>query len=284
MPAQPQPPQPRPSKWRRLWSRRLRRRPLLPFLFLAFAVVDVAVLAFDFDNAKGAVFTLILLGLVLGQVSLLGVWVVSRVRGLLARLLIAIPVAVLVTTPLAIALPDPHVVVMTFVVVFLLVSTAVAAAISTVRSRLRSGLRTRPRVRYKVGLLLTAMTIVPFAIYAVQNGRWDVFGDSAVILSISCELAALACMLILAAAIRSDGLLALAYSVTMLGLLAAQYAIGSPKFALLSFNYYLGYLVSVGGGLVALRQGQRKPSAGAPVLQQESAAYDSGDTSIDLIA
>lgn len=82
-----------PDRYRRLWRRRLRRRPLLPFLLLATVAVDLVMLSDSFTMKES-----FLIGLVVGQIGLLGIWVTHSRSGILSRVFL-----VLVLTLFAIA-------------------------------------------------------------------------------------------------------------------------------------------------------------------------------------
>lgn len=77
-------------RYRRLWRRRLRRRPLLPFLLAATLAVDLAIWfsGGEFDNPYTG-------GFIGGQIALLGVWVTHHRRGALARIVVALAVLLL---------------------------------------------------------------------------------------------------------------------------------------------------------------------------------------------
>lgn len=71
-----------PEKHRRLWKRRLRRRPLLPFLLAATAAMDLAFLWLDNSNP-------FVTGAVAAQIALLGIWVTWSRRGIMPRACVA---------------------------------------------------------------------------------------------------------------------------------------------------------------------------------------------------
>lgn len=71
-----------PEKHRRLWKRRLRRRPLLPFLLAATAAMDLAFLWLDNGNP-------FVTGAVAAQIALLGIWVTWSRRWIMPRACVA---------------------------------------------------------------------------------------------------------------------------------------------------------------------------------------------------
>ncbi|QDT70423.1 hypothetical protein MalM25_33710 [Planctomycetes bacterium MalM25] len=79
-----------PTRYRRLWRRRLRRRPLLPFLLAATLAVDLAMLF-----RSGVEDSHFFGGLLGGQIGLLAIWVTHQARGLPARLFTALALVLL---------------------------------------------------------------------------------------------------------------------------------------------------------------------------------------------
>lgn len=82
-------PEPARSKWRRLWRRRLRRRPLLPFVLAAFVALDLAIFSLQEKSVDEGVR---IVGYVLlsAQTSLLAIWVTQSWRGWAPRLSLAV--------------------------------------------------------------------------------------------------------------------------------------------------------------------------------------------------
>lgn len=90
-----------PERYRRLWRRRLRRRPLLPWLLVGTAAFDAAGCVAFYNDWEAA----LLYGVFLGQMCLLSVWGVSSRAGLLGRLLAIVCADWLIGTLLSPGIP-----------------------------------------------------------------------------------------------------------------------------------------------------------------------------------
>ena len=168
---------PIPERYRRLWRRRLRRRPLLPFLLLATVAVN---LAFCFTTIAQDNFyndNLFLGGLIGGQIALLAIWATHQFRGALARGFIAlllIHIALHASIGLPIEQEDmigPTAYTMVLSITALAALTASALRWTCVPRT--NSLRPRRSARLRVSTLLWITLNVAFLIVFGQEGEWS---------------------------------------------------------------------------------------------------------------
>jgi len=171
-----------PERYRRLWRRRLRRRPLLPFLLLATLAVDAVL----WVGARGD--NPVVTGLVAGQLALLGAWVTWAPRGVTPRAVVALAATLLalaLTGTLALgeradrvqATPYHDVDLpglATAVILASLAATTLGAAAVRLLQRLRRGLRAPLRTRVGIAALLWATAFAAAALAFGRTAQWDV--------------------------------------------------------------------------------------------------------------
>ncbi len=267
-----------PAKYRRLWKRRLRRRPLLPFLLAAAITCHLLVFLVDWEGESiSAPYAVI--GLLFGLIHLLGVWVSSRRHGVFMRSTWALLATCGTIGLLSWALPDPPGAVLAIGVVVLVLATAVSALLQAIAFRYREGMARRYQLRYSIGLLLAATTATPFLLWGMRSGRWQVLLDASVFCLVLLELLPLVLFLSLSLATQTPRLstAALSLLVVILGffsvVLPASLVVASPV-------YYLGITVSIGGMLTALQVRGRTPITKA----NQSSVVSESEESIDLQA
>jgi hypothetical protein len=145
-----------------LWRRRLRRRPLLPFLLAATLAVDV-VLAASLQASPNAAF-IAGFGFLLGQIGLLAVWSLHTPRWIAQRLLLALGVTVIVGRWFLSTEAEDIPWYTTFV---LAIDCIVLAGFHWIRQR-RKLLHTKRR-RFGIGGILAWTTIAAVAIAALRS-------------------------------------------------------------------------------------------------------------------
>lgn len=180
-------------RYRRLLQRRLRRRPLLPFLLAATVAID-ATIVFSGSNLGDILgdefWRLFILGTVVGQIGLLGIWVASAWQGIVLRL----GIAVLASQVIAIVLTDPFssdqwmdVFAMSAVSLFLLAATISTAAASRLLAGCLNHQKSRFPLVFSVGTLLLLTTVVAVVIVIVKQGDWSFLVDYLTIAEIILE-------------------------------------------------------------------------------------------------
>lgn len=176
-------------RYRRLLQRRLRRRPLLPFLLAATVAVDVAVVASrqDFMGAQ-TYWGLIVLGMVIGQVGLLGVWVASAWQGIVLRLGIAVLASQIIAIVLANPLHKFQLEGFPFASAFLL-SLLAGTIVTMIALEFFVGCfkQRRPRfsIAYSVGTLLLLTTVVAIVASLSKQGDWSFFLNQTIVARLS---------------------------------------------------------------------------------------------------
>lgn len=170
-----------PESYRRLWRRRLRRRPLLPFLLAAVFAVDAVIALQGLETSElGS-------GFLAAQISLLAIWITHTSRGLLLRTVIAFIVSVLVGVGTAYSPSDtfygPQELFAIFAaVVSLLVSTssATAAIVRTASRRLRPA-KLQAKRRVTIAGILTLTFFVAILLATFREARLSVITDPLVV-------------------------------------------------------------------------------------------------------
>lgn len=155
-----------PEKYRRLWRRRLRRRPLLPFLLAATLAVDVLIAA-SIDFRRDTLATVAGCGFLLAQVGLMAAWSLHSPRWVAQRLLIGLGVSVVLGWWFLGNDADN----LDWFVTFVL---AIDVLILSVLFRFRRKNLLQPRLgRYGIGGLLSWTTIAAVAIAALRSVDWS---------------------------------------------------------------------------------------------------------------
>lgn len=164
-----------PEKYRRLWRRRLRRRPLLPFLLAAFAAADVAVLRFA-ESSRSDFAELSLLAMLGAQLGLLAIWTTHSMRGWAPRA--AISTGLLMMAVSWVEQPDEDqyiraVIFPTFAV------TALGVIISRwmASSHLRRNVIAARKRKFGIATVLWVTLVVALLIAVLRNADWSVLAN-----------------------------------------------------------------------------------------------------------
>jgi hypothetical protein len=254
-----------PEKWRRLWRRRLRRRPLLPFMLAAFLAVDAAFCAVVFSEWQGDA-GYFLLGLVFGQVPLIGAWVASRRFGIALRMVWGVLLTAIIASPFVLASPDEVGLYIAFFSAYLALVTVVAGVLELRRSARQQGLKRRSRFQFTIGLLVGAMTAAPLTIIAVTNGEWWALYDFDVVMAFVAEAIVMTLILSLNSYLRSTSNFIAVVAVLALGLLVFDFVSSGKTEDFLPPGYLLGYVFAVAVGLLAVRW-QRRQDDSVPAVK-----------------
>jgi len=154
-----------PEKYRRLWRRRLRRRPLLPFLLAATVAVDVLIAA-SIDVRKDTLATITGFSFLLAQVGLIAAWSLHTTRWVAQRLLIALGVSVVLGWWFFTNDSDNLLWFVTFVL------AADVLVLSVWHWSRRHKLLRSKRRRYGIGGLLAWTTIAAVLLAALRSVDW----------------------------------------------------------------------------------------------------------------
>jgi hypothetical protein len=165
-----------PEKWRRLWRRRLRRRPLLPFLLAAFLAVDAVLLTLP-DKWRSDQIDLATISVLGAQLSLLAIWTTHSRRQWLPRLCITVGLILAVTTQVDRSDAGSYVRPVIFVI-FAFSSTGLLCLRAVLGSRLaKSRLRWRHRKQLGIATILWMTLAVAMLIAALREAQWQVLLD-----------------------------------------------------------------------------------------------------------
>lgn len=240
-----------PERYRRLWRRRLHRRPLLPFLLAATLAVDGLKAAVPLGSPNEGLSNFAL-GLTIGQIGLLALWVVSRRFGVANRLGMAVlGMMALIAIVLSPNDLDEFDAVVAFGALALVASLAVCAGVKAVAAVWkRSAIRRRRRTRFSMGFLVGAMLVLPPAVLITRMDAWDWMLDGDMLVSIVLETALLGIMLSLSTAIPSPAFFGL---VCLAGLLATAAFGAADGDQLMSAPYYLGHATILSAWLTGLK-------------------------------
>lgn len=198
-----------PEKYRRLWRRRLRRRPLLPFLLAATLAVDLAVRFANGweEESFGSVFAL---GYFAGQLGLLGIWITHARRGLLPRIglaIVTVSIALLLIDSLRLSEPEssesaPRYWAETMsasvqaIVLATLGTTVVAAGVTRlIVLYFDNRLISHRRGQFKISTLLWLTLILALLLGFGRYAAWDAVANSDVAMLIAAESLPVAIML-----------------------------------------------------------------------------------------
>lgn len=157
-----------PARYRRLWKRRLRRRPLLPLAIAATLALDlVLVLSKDLADYTGG-------GFLVGQLALVAIWVTHSWRLLPTRLLSGLAVLLGLVAAYAVAAgmgPDTYVALTAMTGVFAGQLLA-AGLVHHIASRMQRTYTVRRGFRFSVGSLLVISTVAAVLAVIVRLGDW----------------------------------------------------------------------------------------------------------------
>lgn len=165
-----------PEKYRRLWRRRLRRRPLLPFLLAATLAVDAVLLTLP-DKWRSDHVDLATISVLGAQLSLLAIWTTHSLRQWLPRLCISIGLILAVTTQ--VDRSDAGSYVRPVILgIFATSSTGLLCLRAVLVSRLaKSRLRWRHRKQLGIATILWMTLAVAMLIAALREAQWQVLLD-----------------------------------------------------------------------------------------------------------
>lgn len=165
-----------PEKYRRLWRRRLRRRPLLPFLLAAMLAVDAVLLTLP-DKWRSDQVDLATISVLGAQLSLLAIWTTHSIRQWLPRLCIAIGLILAVTAQ--VDRSDAGSYVRPVILgIFASSSTGLLCLRVALVSRLaKSRLRWRHRRQLGIATILWMTLAVAMLIAALREAQWQVLLD-----------------------------------------------------------------------------------------------------------
>lgn len=156
-----------PEKYRRLWRRRLRRRPLLPFLLAATLAVDVLLMFSPaMRSGDGTFIANAGYGVLLAQIGLAAIWAVHTSRFIPQRLVIAALWAIAVGEGFF-AIPGDD------FSWFAIITLIVDAVVYLVAKRIwkKPGLQSAT-LRFGIGNLLAWTTIAVVGISALRSVDW----------------------------------------------------------------------------------------------------------------
>ncbi|QDV76001.1 hypothetical protein K2D_42260 [Planctomycetes bacterium K2D] len=159
-------------KWRRLWRRRLKRRPLLPFLLAAFVAADIAVLRFA-ESSRSDFAELSLLAMLGAQLGLLAIWTTHSMRGWAPR--VAISTGLLMTAVSLVEQPDEDQYIRA--VIF---PTFAVTALGVIFSRWIASSHQRRKViavrkrKFGIATVLWITLVVALLIAVLRNAGWSV--------------------------------------------------------------------------------------------------------------
>lgn len=279
-----------PQRYRRLLRRRLRRRPLLPFVLLAFFALDAVAFAAASGRATDETI-LSSLGLLGAQVGLLAAWVTSARRGWLVRLTV---VVCLVGVVAAAAEGDRGDRILFPVVLLILALTVLGTLLAR---KLANALRDRKgtefrKERVQIGRLLVATFLVAVLATALGNSSWRaVFAPITLMLSAiestpTVILVFFDCLLTRKGS-RWIALLLLPAALVAFSLWLAMQPRGGP--AMIGtpqdfLPYYSGHSLLVGATLLAVSRSTTRVAAESSREAIESIKDSAAEKSIDLTA
>lgn len=169
------------QRWRRLIARRLRRRPLLPFLLVATLAIN-PVLSIVWQSAAGFSYEAVAtafacVGCWSGQIGLLAAWLVSARRNWWGRLATGLGALLLLDVTLT-QEPDSLATAATLTVAFFALQTALCLAPRLVAGRwARRPTDLRRRVHYSIGDVIVLMTVASAAAAGARFASWEAFDD-----------------------------------------------------------------------------------------------------------
>lgn len=245
------------ERHRRLWRRRWRRRPLLPFLLAATIAIDLVLATVRTESPYAT-------GFVGAQISLLGVWVTWAPRRLVARACVALAAVLaglaysggLATgappEPIEVG-PTPVIIdlrpIVTTVVLASLVTAVVAAAVVRLLARsMRRGVGGPIRPRIGLGLLISLTTLTAVAIGFGRQTDWDVLTLSMVGALITLEGMVVATVLALSLAIPNPVWRLLVLGGVPVTAIVAIAAADGPHLA----TYFATHAAVLGGWLLSI--------------------------------
>ena len=249
----------------RVFSRRWRRRPLLPFLIASTAAVDLAA-AFtpEVQNSgdAGALLGLCLLGLVVGQIGLLAIWVASYRSGIATRLCVALPMlvvlALLLRRPLGLGVQ----VLGTYAGLSFATTLITCSLVYWVHGRTRKGIKKTRSPRFTIGWLIALTTATALVLVGARLLDWELLSESQVLVSVALESLVPAAVLavVLFAGRVTTALYVLLTLVALGAFLAAASATATAGVGWALYLHCLGQVIVVAVWLLGL-QARRSPPA-----------------------
>lgn len=180
------------ESYRRLLTRRLHRRPLLPFLLAATLAVEVVLLVADlkFDRLEDdfSLTVFAIFGYRFGQLGLVSLWLVSSRRGWFGRLVVAAAVVAWIARSLESDDPfNSFADWATLLGATLLMQTIFCFLVVLREFWSRGDRLMRERRQFSVGGLLLAMTVSAAAAAASRGVVWRLFVDWNIVFLACCE-------------------------------------------------------------------------------------------------
>ncbi len=242
-------------RYRRLLQRRLRRRPLLPFLLAATVAIDVTVPFLDFQNLSSTNPQMLVWGLAIGQLYLFAVWLTSARSGILLRLALSSAGVTVVTCLLSLSSRTPWTGMLPFGFTFFAVSVISCSILFAFQNRFQQGIRRNRRAQFSVGWLLMLTTLVAFAVYGATRVDWAILQNKAVWQMSASEVLGASILLLISMLIRATPMASLAmftaYAMVCVALIVPFARDVMPWFV--TIGYYTGFTIMIGAWLLALR-------------------------------
>ncbi len=278
-----------PTKYRRLWRRRLRRRPLLPFLLAAFMAADFAVLRFA-ESSRSDVAALSLLAMVGAQLGLLAIWATHSPRGWAPRA--AVSTALLLAAVSWVEQPDEDqyiraVIFPTFAV------TSLGVTISRWIASSHQGRRTiaQRKPRFGIATVLWITLVVALLITVLRNAGWSVLSYPLTLLLAIAEAAPAIAIIAVDKSCPSGwkrfyGLLAIPSVAVVATVAWAMTARGGPTMIGQPRDYlpYYAIQAAIIGVTLYLLTPRLANNRRDPVVQDHSSIQDGPSGPIDLTA
>lgn len=276
-------------RYRRLWKRRLRRRPLLPFLLAAAAAVDAALPYVEFDSP-------LVSSILAAQLGLLGVWITSARRGAVPRASVAL---LIVVAGLAISgnlamgssenrqvgpLSVDYVGITTAVILASFgAMTAGAGLAQWAARRFRDGRLPARRRRFRIDALLWITSLTAMLIAFGLAADWAILTESIVLGVISTEAVGVMLLVFFATAFRPSVVKWLLLFWTPAIVAAVGWYVEAPHLLI----YAATHAAILSGTLLALEPNQRRAnesSSGTPAKAPKVVPVNESESpeSIDL--
>jgi hypothetical protein len=202
-----------PEKYRRLWRRRLRRRPLLPFLLAATLAIDLVLHFVPIDWEKESLGGAVLLGFLAHQLGLLGTWITHARRGLLSRLGMSVVLLTLALLSMgSIPFRDPSNakgvieffelvssgIVQAIVFITMFASAIATGSVQFAHRLLDRRLANHSNRRFTIASLLWITLVITLLLGFGRYAAWDSFSQISVVLFVLADAFAVAVVVALA--------------------------------------------------------------------------------------
>ncbi|MEQ8847142.1 hypothetical protein [Botrimarina sp.] len=251
-----------PERYRRLWRRRVRRRPLVPLLIAATVAVNAVIAVTPLGDPESS-WRSFLIGVSIGQVGLLGAWIPSRRVGVLIRIAVSVPLGViaivLMLLPSDLGQADE---LLPFAGIVLAAAAAACGLIEAAHAAWKPrGLRRVRRKGFSMAVLVGAMLVAPPLVLVPSLDAWKYLITWEVLGPIAIETGLLAAFYAGARVVREPALYGLGCIASQLPL--AAFATGG-ELVLFDGAYYLGHATVIGAWLTGLKVRGRGADRRAP--------------------